>query len=193
MRIISGIAKGRRLKTPKTAAIRPTSDRVREALFNIIAGETAGAHALDLFAGTGALGIEALSRGAEEALFVDEGREALELVRENLKITGFEEKALVVKDKVEKAIGRLASKGLVFNLIFLDPPYKISVNLLSDLLERVGSELLANDGLAILEHSAKLIAPDVAGLTQTTTRRYGDTVITIYRREGASDDSDLSG
>ena len=120
MRVITGSARGRRLKELEGQETRPTTDRVKESIFNIIQFDVEGSRVLDLFAGTGQLGIEALSRGAAAAVFVEQRRDAAALVRENLKITGLTDRARVVNGE---ALSYLASAGEKFDIIFLDPPY----------------------------------------------------------------------
>ncbi|MCL5291081.1 MAG: 16S rRNA (guanine(966)-N(2))-methyltransferase RsmD [Actinobacteria bacterium] len=183
MRIIAGTAKGRRLKTPKGRTIRPTSDRVREAIFNIVGPDVVGARVLDLYAGTGAFGIEALSRGAAEVIFMDDAREAVALIDVNLRLTGLVDGGRIIKVKIEKGLDRLAKEPTSLNLIFLDPPYRISVSALRDICEKA-ARLLAAGGLMIVEHSTKLVAPDIDGMTATASKKYGDTTVTIYSKRG---------
>ena len=123
MRIIAGAFRGRRLHAPKGNRIRPTIDRVREAIFNIIAAEVAGAKVLDLFAGTGAMGLEALSRGAQFCCFVDQGEEAVRLIRENVQLCGVQDRSRIIQGPAASAIRRLGSENELFDLIFMDPPY----------------------------------------------------------------------
>lgn len=184
MRVISGIAKGRKLYTPKGRDIRPTSDMVKEAMFNIIGHSAHGARVLDLFAGTGNLGIEALSRGAKEAYFVDSDIKSIELVKKNLEVTGLKEKAVVIRADTDRAVKRFIRDGQKFDLIFLDPPYRISVSFLDAILFMMSSDVLSLEGLLVLEHSAKVEPRHIKGLTIETTRTYGDTTITFYRKEG---------
>ncbi len=193
MRVIAGLAKGRKLKAPKSRAIRPTSDRIKEAIFSAVGERTLGAKVLDLYAGTGALGIEALSRGALFATFVDERREAISLVRENLSWVGLRSKGRIIRGKVESVTDRLTREGELFDLIFLDPPYRISVTDIGNICQKVSSELLAVDGLMILEHSSRMEPPVVSGAKVSSFKRYGDTAVTIYRKEGANENGDMPG
>ncbi len=182
MRVIAGAFRGRRLHAPKGPGIRPTIDRVREAVFNIIASEVPDAQVLDLFAGTGAMGIEALSRGAARCVFVDQSAEAVRLVRENLELCGVEDRALVIRDGVPSAIRGLAARGERFELIFIDPPYgRGHLEKTMDILDAVA----APGALAVAEHFIKDESP--VGLkiwTKKTERRYGDTLISIYSKLG---------
>lgn len=179
MRIISGSARGRRLKAPKGLDVRPTSDKVRGAIFNILVADPEvaieGASVLDLFAGTGALGLEALSRGAASAVFVDGSARSLDAVRENLALTGFAERGRMVRRDLERTA---AAELGAFDLVFVDPPY--------DLVEKSRAVLglaanLAPGGIALLEHDARTPSPPIAGLEPVDRREYGSTGITFYR------------
>ncbi|NTV15404.1 MAG: 16S rRNA (guanine(966)-N(2))-methyltransferase RsmD [Desulfobulbaceae bacterium] len=188
MRIIAGTSRGRLLRTPGKKAvlseIRPTADRVREALFSILAGRTKGARVLDLFAGTGALGLEALSRGAEMAVFVDRGDLAIGLIRKNVELCRAADRSIVVRRDLLP--GRQFLADLIppggFTLIFLDPPYRANlVNLVLNDLDRLG--LLAPEGLVVAEENAGVELPQsFPGLILADQRQYGDTGIWFYRR-----------
>ncbi len=144
MRVITGSARGRRLKEPKNMDIRPTTDKVKESIFNIVQFDLEGRRVLDLFAGTGQLGIEALSRGAKSAVFVDESNEAVKIIRENLEHCGL--KGETTRDD---AIGFL-SRGGKFDIIFLDPPY--ASGLLDAALKKIIQfDILAEGGIIICE------------------------------------------
>src|SRR5262249_18507743 len=123
MRVIAGSARGRRLSAPKGSSTRPTPDRVREALFSILYGQVEEARVLDCFAGTGALGIEALSRGAKSAVFIEHDSPTANLVRQNLQSIGFADKGRVIAKSAASAIADLAKNGERFDLLFFDPPY----------------------------------------------------------------------
>lgn len=190
MRITGGTGKGRKLASPKATRdpIRPTSDRVREALFSILGGQVAGARVLDLFAGTGSLGLEALSRGAASAVFVDQSPQALELIRTNLQhcfaATGAELFRLDLgKASGYTALARRLAPGRLFDLVFLDPPYeKKLAELALTMVETTG--LVAAGGLVIAEERWKVILPDEAGsLRLSLHRRYGETGIWLYTTE----------
>lgn len=180
MRVITGSARGRRLKEPADYSVRPTTDMVKEAVFNIIQFKVEGARVLDLFAGTGQLGIEALSRGAAEAIFVDSSNDSLKLVRENLKITGLEERARVSRGD---ALSYLRS-GEKFDIVFLDPPYD------SDLLEKsinsaTGFDILREDGIIICESRKDKILPEPGREGYSKKEyKYGKIKLTVYRRDG---------
>jgi 16S rRNA (guanine966-N2)-methyltransferase len=184
MRITGGTLRSRALKAPRGQATRPTTDRVREALFGILAsaGEIEGTRVLDLYAGTGALGLEALSRGAETALFVESGREALAALRANVTALGLDDRAQIVAADVASAMRRVLGAG-PFDLVFADPPWALVEKgppsaVLSD-LARCGG--IATEGRVVLEHSARTPPFDVDGLVRLDTRRYGDTALTFYK------------
>jgi 16S rRNA (guanine966-N2)-methyltransferase len=179
LRIIGGRLKGRRLTGVK-GQIRPTADRVREAIFNILGPEVNDSLVLDLFAGTGALGIEALSRGARSAVFVEKHPSALQVLRRNLAQCGLDELSRVLPLATEKALPRLAAAGEYFSLILLDPPYGhglAAANLL--LLAKI--KLLAPGGQIVVEHSRlEVLAEAYHYLTQHDQRRYGATMVSFY-------------
>jgi len=181
MRIISGKARGRRLKAPKGQHVRPTSARVKEALFNILPHDLGGTKVLDLFAGTGNLTIEALSRGAAEALLVDSSPRLEKTIRENLRRLDLSDRARVWTMPVTRALRRLAAQGERFDTIFVDPPY--GRRLLEPALKMIAEgALLRPSGVLIAEHSARE-KPELTygGLALTDQRRYGDTVLSFYR------------
>lgn len=180
MRIIGGTARGRRIKAPKGSTIRPTADRVREALFNILPREFSGQRVLDLFAGTGSLSLEALSRGAASALLVDESAEAAGLIRRNLETLGFTDRARIWPDSVSKALSRLAGEGAVYDAIFLDPPY--DHGWVERILARISQgRMLQAEGIAVAEHSVRETVGERYGeLTRRDQRRYGDTVLSFF-------------
>jgi len=189
LRIVAGTARGRRLKTPRGQAIRPTADRAREALFNILGQRVQGARVADLFAGTGALGLEALSRGAAEAVFVDWQPAALDLIRENINLCGFSDRSRVLKRDLRKGLFCLRESGgpTGFDLVFLDPPYG------RDLAEKSVVELgqgaiVAAGGLVIAEEESRAALPGRCGELQLVdVRRYGDTGFWLYE-QGDEDD-----
>ncbi len=178
MRIIAGEFGGRHLRSPKDEGIRPTIDRVREAVFSIIAPHVSGARVLDLFAGTGAFGLEALSRGAGQAVFVDQSRDALRIIRANIATCGAEDLALVIGAPVRTAVERLAGAGDSFDLIFMDPPY--GKGHIERILPHLGA-VARPDALVIGEHHVKDTLPaSLEGWSRTDQRRYGDTSISFF-------------
>jgi 16S rRNA (guanine966-N2)-methyltransferase len=175
MRVIAGSRKGHRIDAPKGHTTRPTSDRVRENVFNLVAPWVEDALVLDLFAGSGAMGIEALSRGAERAVFVESYADACRTIDRNL-----EKLRLTGAQVVRNDAGRfLATDTRTYDLIFCDPPYD-EYAALEPALARYVPRLLADDGLLVLETSAKTV-PELP-LAQRTTRRYGSARITILHR-----------
>jgi 16S rRNA (guanine966-N2)-methyltransferase len=175
MRVIAGQWGGRRLQAPAGAATRPTSDRVREALFSILGERVADARVLDLFAGSGALGIEALSRGAAEATFVDSSPAAVRAVRANLEALGAE--AEVRRADAPVFLRGASGAGRHYDLVFLDPPYRLAERLGRELSEAL-TAVLAPGGLAVSESDRRSVLD--LDLTPTDERRYGDTVIRIH-------------
>jgi 16S rRNA (guanine966-N2)-methyltransferase len=179
MRIITGTLKGRRLVTPKGLSLRPTSDRVKESLFNILGGEIKDKTILDLFAGTGNLGIEALSRGAKRVTFVEKNREAIRLTQKNLITCQMEDRSEVLVKDVNQAIGLLKGKGERFDLIFMDPPYE--KGLIQKTIERLGTErIYHDDSILVIEHHRREPLFDISdSWNLTRQRRIGETLISF--------------
>ena len=175
MRIITGSARGCRLKTPKGAEVtRPTADRVKESLFNILGQMVAGRKVLDIFAGTGNLGLEALSRGAESAVFVDKA--TAKLITENLQLTRLQEKGIVRSGDVFAELSRQAAGKAEFSLIFCDPPYHRG--LWQQALRQIDASdgLMAENGILVVEHGAEENEiPELSRLQLVHNRRYGHT------------------
>jgi 16S rRNA (guanine966-N2)-methyltransferase len=181
VRITGGRFRSRALKAPRGTATRPTSDRVREALFGALdaRGRVTGARVLDLYAGTGALGLEALSRGAAHVTFVERGRAALEALRANVEALGVQAATAIVRGAVDGAEGRVRGP---FDLVFADPPYAdVGSGVVARSLARfVGA--LSPDAVVVVEHASADAPPAVAGLALHDSRRYGDTTLTLYTR-----------
>lgn len=186
MRIISGEARGRRLFTPKDNRIRPTADRVKEALFNILATRTdlRDIRVLDICAGTGNLGLEALSRGASEAVFIDNQRESAALVQKNTELLGYGDRARVITKEALAALKLLeAAAAPPFQLVFLDPPYRLGL-LQQLMLHLASSTLLDRAATVVAEYAARESIPESFGdLHRIDERCYGDTCIGIYSFE----------
>lgn len=180
MRVITGMAKGVVLKTPDGMATRPTTDRVKEALFSIIQFEIPGAAVLDLFGGTGQLGIEALSRGAKSAVFVDAADNACRLIRENLRRTKLEEAGKVVRSDY---LAYLEHCRETFQIIFLDPPY--AEVFLENALKRITEiDILQSGGIIVAERPAGKELPwEYPGYTRSKDYQYGKTLLTVYRKD----------
>ncbi|MCU6702836.1 MULTISPECIES: 16S rRNA (guanine(966)-N(2))-methyltransferase RsmD [Eubacteriales] len=182
MRVISGSARGRRLKELQGMDTRPTTDKVKESLFNIIQFEIEGRRVLDLFGGTGQLGIEALSRGADHCTFVDMRKEAAALIRENLRLTGLSERSRVVQGD---ALSFLSSCGEKFDVILLDPPYH--TELLEKSVERITEfDILREHGIIICESAAERELPALPPPYERGREyRYGKIRLTVCRRAGS--------
>ena len=175
MRIIAGERRGHTIFAPRGRETRPTSDRVRENVFNIVGPWVDGARVLDLFAGSGAMGLEALSRGAASALFVESDPDALRAIERNLdklRLTG----ARVVRLDSSAALTQESGAGRKYDLVLVDPPYDMTDY---DSLSRYLPTVLAEDGLLVFETTAK-VEPEVAGLAVRTTRKYGSTRVTVF-------------
>ena len=182
MRVISGSARGRRLKELQGMDTRPTTDKVKESLFDIIQFEIEGRRVLDLFGGTGQLGIEALSRGADHCTFVDMRKEAAALIRENLRLTGLSERSRVVQGD---ALSFLSSCGEKFDVILLDPPYH--TELLEKSVERITEfDILREHGIMICESAAERELPALPPPYERGREyRYGKIRLTVCRRAGS--------
>jgi 16S rRNA (guanine966-N2)-methyltransferase len=183
VRVIAGSAKGRRLATLQTLRLRPTPDRVREALFNILGTRIDGAAVLDLFAGSGAIGLEALSRGARVAVFVEAHEPACRLIGKNLQRCGLQAEAALWCRDVLEAIPALKMQGQTFDVIFLDPPYQSA--LLEETLQQLADgRLLSADGQVIAEHFFKRLLPERCGrLQRARLSRFGDVALSFYRMQ----------
>lgn len=185
MRVISGKARGHKLKTIDGSTVRPTADRVKEAMFNILAAKQKGAHVLDLFAGSGALGIEAISRGAQSAVFVDYNTRVLTALRHNLEKCKITDLATVIQWNIKKNLNFLNNYSQPFDLVFMDPPYH------QDLVRTAIGHLLLSDCLA---HSATIVAEHEPGiqfnfddgpLIMTDARRYGSNQLSFIEFDPA--------
>ncbi|MCP4448431.1 MAG: 16S rRNA (guanine(966)-N(2))-methyltransferase RsmD [Myxococcales bacterium] len=188
MRIISGFAGGRRLRAPSGNKTRPTSDRVREALFSILGLPPEGCHVLDLFAGSGGLGLEALSRGAVRAVFVDRDKDAQHALRHNIGQVGVAPATDVHQGDALRVLAKLGRTGAAFHWIFIDPPY--ATDFAAQALESIGGGNLlrptSEDGRLIVEHDKRGAPGDAYGcLIKVQTRRYGDTCVSFYERKSA--------
>lgn len=176
MRIIAGTNKGRSLKAPKWDGLRPTSDKLRETLFNIIAAHVAGARVLDVFAGTGAIALEALSRGAAAATCIEHDRRATLLIEENRERCGEAKRCVIIRDTAERALAKPVIGG-PFDIVVLDPPYEYAA---IERAVRDAASQRAPAGLLVLEHAARVAPPAPAGLTITRTVKSGDSALTFY-------------
>ena len=182
MRIIAGAARGRQLKGGRERGLRPTSDLVRGAMFDMLQSmDVAFSRVLDLYAGTGALGIEALSRGAGWCDFVEKDFRFCRLIHENLETAGFSDRAAVFCLPVERALTKLSGE---YSLILADPPYQDEKA--GAVLQRLAaSSLIGSEAVILLEHSKRKTPPDLGAPPLVASRRHGDTVISIYRSGGS--------
>ena len=183
MRIISGAAKGIRLKTPKGMKTRPTTDRVKESVFGILGTKPEDAAVLDLFAGSGALGLEALSRGAAKATLVDKSAESIKIIKENAELAKLDSVAVICREDVLQAIKRFANAGMVFDLVFCDPPYNLG--LAPKTLQALDSgDLLSERGVLVLEHSRHEKLPgELKRIAAYRSEFYGETVVSFFRKQ----------
>lgn len=183
MRVISGEFRGRRLKSLDGANTRPTTDKVKESIFNMIGPYFEGGKCLDLFAGSGGLAIEAVSRGMAEAVCVDRSFPAMKIIKENIALTKQPEKFTTLKMDANAALKQLAANGQIFELIFLDPPYA-KQEIVVQMQEILSLDLLACEGMIVCETAKEVELPEtIANLVQTRKQTYGITAVTIYRNE----------
>ena len=184
MRIISGQFKSRHLKATPPPGTRPTSDKLRETLFNILGESVRGCTFLDGCAGVGAIGIEAISRGAEKVIFIDQSRKVARLIRENLDTLNIEEGFKIFEVDLIKGLDLCSGQDVTIDIAFIDPPYERE-QIYRDALERLGNmSLLAPEGLIVLEHSKRKEMPETAGrLKRVRNLIQGDSALTFYRPE----------
>lgn len=182
MRVISGTRKGKKLETLKGESVRPTTDKVKESIFSAIQFDVPGSNFLDLFAGSGQMGIEALSRGAASAVFVDGSRNSINVIKKNLTETDFCNSSKIVN---MDSILFLKKQKEVFDIAFLDPPYK--VGLLQETLKLI-SNVMSDTGIIICEHPIDEILPNlIDDFLLKKDYKYGKIAVTIYRRESVND------
>ncbi len=181
MRVISGLRKGYRLKGPKSKSIRPTEDRIKESLFNILHYVDEESLVLDLCAGTGSIGIEFLSRGAKKVYFVDRSRESIQCIKENLAHTRLDDGAEVIKGDAIKSIINFGKRGIAFDYIFTDPPYE-SVDLIYSIIENIyKSRILKEKGILIIEHGKSInLDAMICDFKLIDFRQYKDTCLSFY-------------
>lgn len=176
MRVITGTARGKRLLSPEGYDIRPTSDKVKESVFSAIQFDIEGAKVLDLFAGSGQLGIEALSRGAQSAVFVDKSNSAINIVKQNIASTGFADKSTVFPADYATFLAR---NNIKFDIAFLDPPYQLG--LLKDALEKT-SQTMSNNGIIVCEHPLDVILDEEVGQFSLYRKyKYSKICVSLFR------------
>ena len=177
MKVTGGTGKGRKLKVPPGSRVRPTSDKVKQALFNILGEKVKGAAFLDLYAGTGGVGIEALSRGAGRVVFIDDANDSLRAIKKNVEQTGFGERAQVMPHRAETFLRKTSEQ---FDIVFLDPPYSLQLEIPLVLVSE--AEILNPDAIVVGEHFKKQASPKQAGrLVLYRETHYGDTVLAFYK------------
>ena len=178
LRVIAGAYRGRRLQAPRGRVTRPTSARVREALFSIL-GDLEGARVLDLYAGSGALALEALSRGAASVVLVEHDRAALACIRENIEALAVSDRARVLPLRARSALGALGTE--TFDLVLCNPPWDVLEDASAVLAGLASRSKLSAEARIVLEHSARDAEPDVPGLVAYDRRRWGDTAVSLFR------------
>ncbi|MCC5911984.1 MAG: 16S rRNA (guanine(966)-N(2))-methyltransferase RsmD [Clostridiaceae bacterium] len=183
MRIIAGKARGHRLETPSNLKIRPTTDRIKESIFNIIQKHLYDSIVIDLFSGTGNLGIEALSRNSNKAYFVDNSQESIDIIKSNLDKTRLRDQGEVIRGDVRVALNKIASKGVQADIIFMDPPYK--KGLVIPTLEGIQSaNLLKASGIIVIDHDKTEDLPEeINELIKYRSKGYGNTTVSFYKQK----------
>ncbi len=186
MKIGGGLFRGRSIASPRGLSTRPTSGRLKKTLFDILAPLLPGARVLDLFAGGGALGLEAISRGASQVTFVERGRTAVQAIEANLEKLEAADQAEVMRCEVRAALKSLGERGEPFRIILLDPPYRIDIY--APVLEQIDRlSLLDDPGMVIVEHHHKrALADDYGRLNKARQVRAGESCLTFYRQTSAS-------
>ena len=183
MRVISGDKKGHRLKAPKGIDVRPTEDKIKESIFNIIRPLQMESIVLDLFAGSGSIGIEFLSRGAKKAYFVDASQKSIEAIKENINHTKLEEKSIVLKIDASRALDKFSRDNLKFDYIYLDPPFR-HTELLYKVVSSIDKyDLLKSNGVLLIEHEKELnLEENINNLNKYDFRNYGSKSISFYKK-----------
>src|SRR5438067_2402788 len=189
MRVISGTAKGRRLRATKSPEMRPTTDMARQAIFDMLGATVEGARVLDLCAGAGTLGIEALSRGAREAVFVEQDRDACAVILQNLESTGLRGTAHIRRTDVMRFLSR--TPRTAFDLVFLDPPYSRGLGFVARVLEKIASGAWVHRGATIVVEAQEGDVAWPPGFRETRTRKFGRTLVSMAVIDG--DEGDIPG
>lgn len=182
-RVIAGDMGGLRIEAPRGNGTRPTTDRVKESIFSMIMQYIQNGNVLDLFAGSGSLGIEALSRGADYAVFVETDGDTVKIIRKNIAFCRLEERAEVIRDDFVKVLERLSVKGLRYDIIFVDPPY--GTGMLQTAVDKIFRlDLLSESGIIVAEHPAKEACTNNVCAVTIRKKVYGDTAVSIVKRKG---------
>ncbi|MCX7704641.1 MAG: 16S rRNA (guanine(966)-N(2))-methyltransferase RsmD [bacterium] len=185
MRLTGGILKGRKLFFRKTPSLRPTRNIVREAIFDILREDIQGSRVLEIFAGTGSLGFEALSRGALSVVFVDNYPQSIRILKRNCRLLNLENKTTIIKMDTEKALKKFCKSGQIFDVVLADPPYNIETTKMRRIFLQV-STILNEDGFFVVELSSKrnvFESPENSSLELNKERKYGSTRIQIYKKK----------
>lgn len=180
MRIIAGEKRSRKIEAPEGQDTRPTADRIKEALFSMLQKKLYDATVLDLYAGSGALSLESLSRGAEKAVLVDKSFKACKVIRQNIAALGYEQRANLLQMEDKQAVTHFASLGVRFDIIFLDPPYRMDMG---EMIERLCDTLLEDDGIIICEHDRTTPPETPSNAVLYDRREYGITGLSFYRKK----------
>lgn len=181
MKVISGIYKGRKIKFVKDKEIRPTKDIVREAIFDTLRGWIVNKKVIELFAGSGAIGIEAISEGAKKVIFIEKEKRCIEVIKENIKNLGIEKKCEIIKGDCEYEIEKLTN--LKYDLVIGDPPYDFPISKLERIMEKIVKlNVLKKNGVIVIEHEIKKEIPELEGYEIIKKRKYGKTELTYLRR-----------
>mmetsp|Transcript_22494 Transcript_22494/g.10858 ORF Transcript_22494/g.10858 Transcript_22494/m.10858 type:complete len:191 (-) Transcript_22494:1040-1612(-) len=181
LKIIGGEFKGKKLYSIKGIKIRPTAAKLRESIFNIIGPKVKKKSVLDLFSGTGALGLESLSRGAEFCIFIDNNKSALDAINKNVKICGVEKKSKLIKSNIIRSLSCIAGKNYIFNLVFMDPPYYMDV-VLSVLKNLSLSKVLEDNAIVVVEHSvSKKVYENIPEFNLYDHRKYGKSFVSFLK------------
>ncbi|MBC2575658.1 16S rRNA (guanine(966)-N(2))-methyltransferase RsmD [Peptostreptococcus canis] len=182
MRVISGIARGLKLNSPVNDDVRPTTDRVKESMFNIIASRIYDSSVLDLFSGSGALGIECISRGSKYVYFCDNNENSIKVIKSNLEKARFYDNYEIMKDDFRNIIKILSNKNEKFDIIFVDPPYY--EGLFDEVISMIiNKKILEDDGLIVVEHDSNIIMKEYDGIYKIKEKKYGMTKLTFYSLE----------
>lgn len=193
MRVISGDKKGHRLKAPKGLDVRPTEDKIKESIFNILSPLKDGSIVLDLFAGSGSVGIEFLSRGVKKVYFVDVKQNSIDIIRENLRHTNLENESIVLKMEAGSALKKFSKDNLKFDYIYLDPPFK-NHELLYKVINFISKyDLIEYNGLLLIEHEKELdLELNISSFYRYDCRHYGNKSISLYKNKRCRNECSLS-